>query len=179
MQQKRFLEKGGSLQLDTFGIFIIVVLACVVLGTVGVLFASRRGEPEVKRHVADLAAMKGAAEKMFAVSPDIKPGVLSLKDLGVQLEHPLETSHYSLGILSEDQGAKLFVGVKIFSDPGVEEISEKYPRDLGELFWAGEIGSAPGRNGGELQEPLYSVKEHPRKRSPQWIYLLVREVPRQ
>ncbi|HOO64893.1 MAG TPA: hypothetical protein PK364_13400 [Synergistaceae bacterium] len=179
MQEKDFLEKRTSFQVDTFGIFIMVVIACIMLGTVGILFASRRGEPEVKRHVADLQAMEQALEQILSVSPDISFSALSLMDLEKGMERSLETSRYSLGILSEDAKEALFVGVKILSDPGVREMSAKCPEDLGPLFWAGQIGSAAGRNGGELKESLYPLKDSPRERSPQWVYLLVREKLRQ
>ena len=179
MQEKEIREKRTSFQVDTFGILIMVVLACIMLGTVGILFASRRGEPEVKRHVADLQAMGQALEQILAVSPDIPLSALSLENLEKTMERTLETSRYSLGILSEDAKETLFVGVKILSDPGVREMGAKYSENMGPLFWAGEIGSASGRDGGELKESLQPLKNSHRERSPQWVYLLVREKPRQ
>jgi len=176
MRQKLFGE-NASFRLDTFGIVIIVVLACVVLGTVGVLFSSRRGEPEMKRHAADLRAMKSAGEDLLSAAPDRELFSVSLEDLGARMGRTLDSSRYSVGILSEDQGAKLFVGVKVLSDPGVREFSEKAPSDMEALFWGGSPGSSSGKDGGELQEPLHSLGEEPRSRSPQWVYLLIREEP--
>jgi hypothetical protein len=179
MQQKQFSGKDAFLQLDVFGMVIIVVLACVVLGTVGVLFSARRGGPEVERHLADLQAMKSAGTELFAAVPDRELFDVSLEDLGVRMGRTLDSSRYSVGIISEDQGAKLLVGVKVLSDPGVREFSEKIPGDETDLFWGGTPGSSSGKDGGELPEPLYPLKEEQRSRSPQWVYLLVREELRQ
>ena len=178
MQQKRFSGKDAFLQLDAFGMVIIVVLACVVLGTVGVLFSARRGGPEVERHLADLQAMKSAGTELFAAAPDREFFEVSLEDLGVRMGRTLDSSRYSVGIVSEDQGVKLLVGVKVLSDPGVREFSEKISGSEGSFFWGGTPGSSSGKDGGELSEPLSPLKEEQPRRSPQWVYLLVREEPR-